>query len=86
MPFTSFFQHPGGIAITGGLFSDASVSVVIGRVECVGNETGLLECVYVTNGHKEVDECDSAATAAVRCQGFCLKIFDTCLTINILLY
>ena len=43
--------------------------MLVGRVECMGNETGLLECGHVTDGHEEVDGCDPRQTAAVRCQG-----------------
>ena len=45
------------------------MSVLVGRVECIGNESELLECAHVTGGDEEVDQCDPRETAAVRCQG-----------------
>jgi deleted-in-malignant-brain-tumors protein 1 len=62
------FSANGAIPITGGLFSNASVSVVIGRVECASNETGLLDCSHVAGNHKDVRGCDPSQTAAVACQ------------------
>ena len=59
----------GAIAVTGGLFSNASVSVVIGNVECIGNESDLFNCSYVTDSDDAVSECDSEGIAAVTCQG-----------------
>ena len=59
----------GAIAITGGQFSDPSLSVVIGSVECSGSESGLLNCSYVTDSDERVSECDPGETAAVTCQG-----------------
>ena len=59
----------GAIAITGGLFSDSSLSVVIGSVECIGEENELLKCSYVTDSHETVIGCDPSETAAVTCQG-----------------
>ena len=59
----------GAIAITGGQFSNATVSVVIGSVECVGNETSLLDCSHVTENHEVVTQCDPVEVAAVTCHG-----------------
>ena len=59
----------GAIAITGGRFSNASVSVLVGRVECLGNETSLLECSYVTDSNEDVSQCDPIQVAAVTCHG-----------------
>ena len=66
-PLHIFFS--GAIAITGGKFSDPSVSVVIGSVECSGSESGLHNCYYVTDSDETVSECDPGETAAVTCQG-----------------
>ena len=62
-------SHAGAIAISGGQFSDSSVSVVIGSVGCSGSESGLLNCSYVTDSDETVSECDPGETAAVTCQG-----------------
>ena len=59
----------GAITITGGLFSNDSVPVLIGRVECSGNENKLLECAHVTESHEEVFDCDPREVAAMSCQG-----------------
>ena len=59
----------GAIRITGGHFSNASVPVLIGRVQCVGNETTLQECSYETESHQEVADCDPSEVAGVTCQG-----------------
>ena len=59
----------GAIAITGGLYSNDSVSVVIGQVQCVGNESGLMNCSHLTEHHNEVSSCDPSQVAAVSCQG-----------------
>ena len=42
---------------------------MIGRVECFGNETGLLDCSHVTEAHEEVIHCDPIKVAAVTCNG-----------------
>ena len=42
---------------------------MIGRVECIGNETGLLDCSHVTEAHEEVTHCDPIEVAAVTCNG-----------------
>ena len=63
------FNFTGAIAITGGQFSNASVPVVIGRVECVGNETGILRCLHVGDTDDAVTQCDPNEIAAVKCQG-----------------
>lgn len=65
--------YVGAIAITGGQFSNDSVSVLIGTVECTGNETDLLECFYVTESDDIVRNCDPSEVAAVTCQGEYLK-------------
>ena len=62
-------NSPGAIAITGGQFSNASVSVVIDSIECIGNESGLLNCYYVTESNETARECDPEGIAAVTCQG-----------------
>ena len=59
----------GAIAVTGGLFSNASVPIVIGNVECSGNESGLFNCSYVTDSDDTVSDCDPEGIAAVTCQG-----------------
>ena len=59
----------GAIAITGGQFHDPLQSVVIGNVECTGDENELLNCSYVTDSHETVSGCDPSETAAVTCQG-----------------
>ena len=45
------------------------MSVVIGSVECNGDESDLLNCSYVTDSHETVSGCDPSETAAVTCQG-----------------
>ena len=40
---------------------------MIGRVQCVGNETSLLDCSHVTESHDEVAQCDPIEVAAVSC-------------------
>ena len=59
----------GAIAISGGQFSNPLVPVVIGNVECTGEETGLLQCSHVTDSNQAVSECDPRENAAVSCQG-----------------
>ena len=61
--------NTGAIAITGGQFSNASVPVIIGRVNCIGNEISLLQCPYLSEDHEEVVNCDPSEVAAVTCQG-----------------
>ena len=58
----------GAIAISGGLFSNNSLSVVIRRIDCNGIESGVLECPNVTNDDDE-RQCDPSETAAISCQG-----------------
>ena len=60
--------YTGAIAIIGGQFSNTSVPVVAGRVDCIGNETGLLECPHVSETHEEVVDCDRSEVAAITCQ------------------
>ena len=45
------------------------MTVVIGSVECAGNESHILECSHLTNSHEEVINCDSSEVAGVACQG-----------------
>ena len=59
----------GAIPIDGGLFSDASVPVLIGNVDCSGNESNLLECSHITENDEVVSQCDPREKAAVACQG-----------------
>ena len=42
---------------------------MIGSVGCSGNESGLLNCSYVSDSDKAVSGCDPGETAAVTCQG-----------------
>ena len=62
-------QYSGAIAISGGRFSEASVSILVGSVECNGSESGLLECAHVTGSDEAVTQCDPRESAAVACQG-----------------
>ena len=59
----------GAISISGGQFSEASVSILVGSVECNGSESGLLECAHVTGSDEAVTQCDPRESAAVTCQG-----------------
>ena len=59
----------GAITITGGQFSNDSVPVLVGRVECSGDENKLLDCAHVTESHEEVFDCDPREVAAMSCQG-----------------
>ena len=61
--------YSGAIAISGGRFSEASVSILVGSVECNGSESGLLECAHVTGSDEAVTQCDPRESAAVACQG-----------------
>ena len=65
----SSFISLGAIAISGGRFSEASVSILVGSVECNGSESGLLECAHVTSRNEAVIQCDPGESAAVTCQG-----------------
>ena len=70
-----FLTTLGAIAVTGGLFSNASVPVVIDSIECTGSERALLNCSYVTDSNETVRECDPEEIAAVTCQGkFCVHL------------
>ena len=65
-----FFNFSSGaISIRGGRFSDTSVSILVGSVECNGSESGLLECAHVTGSDEAVTQCDYRESAAVACQG-----------------
>lgn len=61
----------GAIAIRGGLFSDASVPVLIGSVNCSGEEDGLFTCSHLTGRDEVVSQCDPNENGVVRCQGKC---------------
>lgn len=63
----------GAIPIDGGLFSDPSVPVLIGNVDCNGNESNLLECSHITENDEVVSQCDPREKAAVACQGKCIE-------------
>ena len=65
----------GAIAITGGLYGNDSVSVVIGQVQCAGNESGLVDCSHVTEHNNVVSSCDPSQVAAVSCHGM-LKLVE----------
>ena len=43
--------------------------ILVVRVECNGNESGLLECAHVTGSDVAVTQCDLRESAAVACQG-----------------
>ena len=44
--------------------------VVIGNVECAGNESHILECSHLTSSHDGViANCDPSEVAGVVCQG-----------------
>ena len=68
LPFILCNQFSGAIAISGGRFSEASVSILVGSVECNGSESGLLECAHVTGNDEAVTQCDRRESAAVACQ------------------
>ena len=82
-PFLSFYYYhssiisfvicAGAIPIDGGLFSDPSVPVLIGNVDCNGNESNLLDCSYITENDEVVSQCDPREKAAVACQGKCIE-------------
>ena len=65
----SSFISLGAIAISGGRFSEATVSILVGSVECNGSESGLMECAHVTSRNEAVIQCDPGESAAVTCQG-----------------
>ena len=57
------------------------MSILVGRVECNGSESGLLECAHVTGSDEAVTQCDLRESAAVACQGkqgYKLSIFFAC--------
>ena len=66
--------------MSGGWFGDESVSVLIGGVECAGNETGLLECPHVAGTHEAVADCDPRDVAAVACQGKHFLVHTSCVS------
>ena len=66
----------GAIFTTGGIFSDATVSVVIGRVECSGNESEVLQCSHVSINHEAVTDCDPNQVGGIICQGMCIPIVN----------
>ena len=65
----------GAVPTGGGLFSGESMSVVIGSVNCFGNETDILQCSYLTDGLEEVSSCDPSQVAGVVCQGVPLILY-----------
>ena len=65
----------GAIAIGGGQFSNETVSILAGSVECNGTESGLLECSHVTGSDEAVTQCDPRESAAVTCQGKHLMLY-----------
>ena len=62
----TLYNTAGAIAITGGLYSNNSLPVVIERVECSGSEKDLMEC-SITN--EDSSQCDHRQTAAIACHG-----------------
>lgn len=69
--FAIRLSSAGAIAIRGGLFSDASLPVLIGNVNCFGEESGLLTCSHLTDHDEVVSQCDPNENGVVRCQGKC---------------
>ena len=70
--FRVSLKPTGAIAIDGGLFSDPLVPVLLGNVECSGNENNLLQCSHATESDEVVSQCDPRENAAVTCQGKCI--------------
>ena len=64
----TFFIIAGAIAITGGLFSNNSIPVVIGRLDCNGT-VSIMECFSESGANQEAIQCDPRETAAISCQG-----------------
>lgn len=64
-----FVLSAGAIAIRGGLFSEPLLPVLIGNVDCSGEEQGLLLCPHLTESDEVVSQCDPNENGAVRCQG-----------------
>lgn len=75
-----FFIIAGAIAITGGLFSNNSIPVVIGRLDCNGTES-IMECFSGSDTNQEATQCDPSETAAISCQGTSLpgKVLHMCI-------
>ena len=63
------FIITGAIAITGGPFSDSSVTVMVAEIECIGTEANLLDCPHFNTSHETFTNCDPNQIAAVSCQG-----------------
>ena len=59
----------GAIAITGGPFSDITVTVMVAEIECIGTEANLLDCLHANTSHETFTNCDPNQIAAVTCQG-----------------
>ena len=72
LSFKVSLKPAGAIAIDGGLFNDPWVPVLIGNVECSGNENNLLECSHATESDEVVSQCDPRENAAVTCQSKCI--------------
>ena len=45
------------------------MSILVGRLECNGSESGLLECAHVTGSDEAVTQCDPSESAAITCLG-----------------
>ena len=43
--------------------------MVIGQVQCVGNESSLVDCPHLKKPHDQVSSCDPSQVAAVSCHG-----------------
>ena len=56
----------GALALDGGKFSDANTPVLISEIECIGNESNLLQCEHSTDSQTV---CGSREQAAAVCQG-----------------
>ena len=59
----------GAIAIGGGQFSEGTLPVVVGSMECIGSENELLECSHVSGDNEAATGCDFRGIAAAKCQG-----------------
>ena len=56
----------GALALDGGKFSDANTPVLISGIECIGNESSLLQCEHSTDSQTV---CGSLEQATAVCQG-----------------
>ena len=43
--------------------------ILVGRLECNGSESGLLECAHVTGSDEAVTQCDPSESSAIACLG-----------------